>query len=63
MPAGDRVRSKIYACEAAIRTFEAAMRDAETPNALHAIVETLKEIANVLDNVVTRAGGAAQDQL
>jgi hypothetical protein len=63
MPASDRVRSKIHAVEAAIRTVEGAMRDAEMPNALYAMVEALKEIANVLDNVVTRAGGAAQDQL
>jgi hypothetical protein len=39
------------------------MRDAEMPDALHAIVEALKEIANALDNVMTRTGGAAQDQL
>ncbi len=43
-----RVRSRIH-------EVELAMRDAGTENALHAIVSSLKEIANALEQVETDA--------
>jgi uncharacterized protein (DUF2164 family) len=48
MSASAYVRRKIYDVEAAIK-------NAGTPAALNAIVETLKEIANALDDVEKRA--------
>lgn len=48
MSVGDDVRSRI-------NTVEAALRDAGTENAVHAIVDVLKEIAKALDDVERRA--------
>jgi hypothetical protein len=56
MSAGDQVRSKI-------RTVETAISDAKTPNALQAVVVTLKEIADALDEVERRTRRVVQDQL
>lgn len=48
MSVGDNVRSRI-------NTVEVALKDAGTENAVHAIVDVLKEIANALDEVERRA--------
>ena len=45
MSAGDQVRSKI-------RTVETAISDGKTPHVLQAVVVTLKEIADALDEAV-----------
>jgi hypothetical protein len=48
MSVGDNVRSRI-------NTVEVALKDAGTENAVNAIVDVLKEIANALDEVERRA--------
>jgi hypothetical protein len=53
MSVGDDVRSRI-------NTVEVALRDAGTENAVHAIVDVLKEIAKALDDVERRAKRAAK---
>lgn len=54
MSVGDNVRSKI-------NTVEFALKDAGTENAVHAIVDVLKEIARALDDVEKRAKRAGRE--
>ena len=56
MSAGDQVRSKI-------RTVETAISDGKTPHVLQAVVVTLKEIADALDEAERRTRRLVQDQL
>jgi hypothetical protein len=53
MSLGDNVRSRI-------NTIEVALKDAGTENAVRAIVDALKEIANALDEVERRAERAGK---
>jgi hypothetical protein len=50
MSAGDDVRKRIS-------DVELALRNARTENALHAIVDALKEIADALDHVERHSRG------
>lgn len=54
MSVRDDVRRKIG-------VVETALRDASTENAIHAIVDALKEVADALDEVERRARRAGRD--
>jgi hypothetical protein len=53
MSIGDNVRSRIS-------TVESALKEADTANAIHAIVDVLKEVARALDDVERRAKNAGR---